>query len=390
MTIRGAGITNNSGVTQNFVSTVSSEPIKFIHSATAGSETTFTNSNGYIEFRDTANPGTATFVTSNGGNTIFFDQAKSDNATFITNSGGTTFPNFHNGANGTCISKPGGTTYLGDGDRAGNATLIANGGVILFDAFSTGDTARVELFNGLLYTADSYHLTLGSIEGDGVIELGDGGLEVGSNNLSTVFSEQIRDDNSEERGATLVKGGSGTLTLSSRNFYKNGTVVLDGTLVLASDLDSAMGHGSVVVQGGTLSGTGGIAGSLKVGTGSGSGAILDPGNGTIPGTLTLQNHLILNGDASYNVLINSNTPASDQVTTKGIVIRSASVLFQDVGTALLPPGTTFTVINNIAATPITGTFSNLADGAIITIGSNTFQASYEGGDGNDLTLTVVP
>ena len=180
------------------------------------------------------------------------------------------------------------------------------------------------------------------------------------------------------------------MTLSSRNFYKHGTVVLDGTLVLASDLDSATVHGSVVVQGGTLSGTGGIAGSLKVGTGSGSGAILDPGNGTIPGTLTLQNHLILNGDASYNVLINSNTPASDQVTTKGIVIRSASVLFQDVGTALLPPGTTFTVINNIAATPITGTFSNLADGAIITIGSNTFQTSYEGGDGNDLTLTVVP
>jgi hypothetical protein len=25
----------------------------------------------------------------------------------------------------------------------------------------------------------------------------------------------------------------------------------------------------------------------------------------------------------------------------------------------------------------------------VTIGSNTFQANYEGGDGNDLTLTVV-
>ena len=39
---------------------------------------------------------------------------------------------------------------------------------------------------------------------------------------------------------------------------------------------------------------------------------------------------------------------------------------------------------------IAGTFANLSDGASITIGSNTFQASYEGGDGNDLTLTVVP
>ena len=30
------------------------------------------------------------------------------------------------------------------------------------------------------------------------------------------------------------------------------------------------------------------------------------------------------------------------------------------------------------------------DGGTITIGSNTFQADYAGGDGNDLTLTVVP
>ena len=35
-------------------------------------------------------------------------------------------------------------------------------------------------------------------------------------------------------------------------------------------------------------------------------------------------------------------------------------------------------------------FSNLPDGSTVTIGSNTFQADYEGGDGNDLTLTVVP
>ena len=53
-------------------------------------------------------------------------------------------------------------------------------------------------------------------------------------------------------------------------------------------------------------------------------------------------------------------------------------------------GTTFTVINNAAATPIAGTFANLPDGSMITIKGNNLQASYEGGDGNDLTLTVVP
>ena len=56
----------------------------------------------------------------------------------------------------------------------------------------------------------------------------------------------------------------------------------------------------------------------------------------------------------------------------------------------LPAGSTTTVIKNTAATPISGTFANLPDGATITSGNNTFQVSYEGGDGNDLTLTVVP
>ena len=56
----------------------------------------------------------------------------------------------------------------------------------------------------------------------------------------------------------------------------------------------------------------------------------------------------------------------------------------------LSAGTTLTVISNTAATPIVGTFANLPDHSIVTIGGNHFQVNYEGGDGNDLTLTVVP
>jgi fibronectin-binding autotransporter adhesin len=47
------------------------------------------------------------------------------------------------------------------------------------------------------------------------------------------------------------------------------------------------------------------------------------------------------------------------------------------------------VIKNTAATPISGTFSNLPDGAIVDVNGNNLKASYSGGDGNDLTLTVV-
>ena len=60
------------------------------------------------------------------------------------------------------------------------------------------------------------------------------------------------------------------------------------------------------------------------------------------------------------------------------------------GNKTLNLGKKFVAISNTAATPISGTFANLPDGSMFAVGPNTFQVSYEGGDGNDLTLTVVP
>ena len=56
---------------------------------------------------------------------------------------------------------------------------------------------------------------------------------------------------------------------------------------------------------------------------------------------------------------------------------------------MLSVGTILTLISNTAATPIAGTFANLPDGSTVVFGSNSYLVSYEGGDGNDLTLTVV-
>ena len=49
----------------------------------------------------------------------------------------------------------------------------------------------------------------------------------------------------------------------------------------------------------------------------------------------------------------------------------------------------FIVIKNTAPGAINGVFANLPDGATIVAGLNTFQADYLGGNGNDLTLTVL-
>ena len=87
---------------------------------------------------------------------------------------------------------------------------------------------------------------------------------------------------------------------------------------------------------------------------------------------------------------NSDTPAADRVIANGNTIRGAQIVFDEVGNTELPPGTEFTVMRSTSSRPISGTFANLPDGGSVTVGNNTYQANYEGGDGNDLTLTVVP
>jgi hypothetical protein len=110
------------------------------------------------------------------------------------------------------------------------------------------------------------------------------------------------------------------------------------------------------------------------------------------GTLVIWSTLAFNSDATYNFQLNSDTRNADGVMANGVMINSgAQFSFGDVGNGMLAHGIVFTVINNIAAAnPIIGTFSNLPDGGTFTSNGNTYQVNYHGGDGNDLTLTVVP
>ncbi len=54
----------------------------------------------------------------------------------------------------------------------------------------------------------------------------------------------------------------------------------------------------------------------------------------------------------------------------------------------MPAGTVFRLIDNTSASPISGQFSNLADGLVFASNGTSFKVSYTGGTGNDLTLTV--
>jgi autotransporter-associated beta strand protein len=336
LTVSGVGITNNSGITQNFVTTFVihvSGIIQFIHSATAGSLTAFTN---------------------NGGGTQFLDTATAGNATF------------------TGVS----------------ATV--------FSADSTGGTSRI---GGSLFT-DTHNapgVTVGSIEGSGSVYLAPDHLArkltVGSNNLTTTFSGVIQDGGiSGEGRGSLKKIGNGELTLSNASTYIGGTTITKGTLLVTNTTGSGTGTGAVQINKGTLGGTGIITGAVTVGTGTSSGATLLAGNNaTSPGTLTINSALTFNSLSTYKCVLDRSTLIAGRAAALGVIISGgATFTFVDTGGGTLTVGTVFTVINNTSANPIFGTFSNLPDGSVFTSNGNNFQANYSGRDGNDLTLTVVP
>src|SRR5439155_16275992 len=226
LTISGVGITNNSGIAQNFVAAVDSNGsnglIAVTNSATAGSQTSFTNNGGAVsgaeggvtEFFDISTAGNGSFTTNGGaasggfgGAARFFRHSSAGNGIFTTKGGAVAggdrgFTQFFNDStagygtftnNGSALSGAGGAEMnFFDRSTAGNGTFTNNGavagadalgGFIRFDADSSGGTARVAVFgNGNLDISGhgSPGVAVGSIEGNGNVFLGANNLTVGT------------------------------------------------------------------------------------------------------------------------------------------------------------------------------------------------------------------
>ena len=106
--------------------------------------------------------------------------------------------------------------------------------------------------------------------------------------------------------------------------------------------------------------------------------------------MTIESTLTLNSDAIYRFELNSTTAIADKIIANGVTLNGAAFLFTDLGVGRLGLGTMFVIIDNTSNSPISGDFSNLADNSTFSNNGNTYQVFYEGGTGNDLTLTVVP
>ena len=345
-----------------------------------------------IDFEGFSSAGEGTFTTVGGstsgeqGAFILFDNtATADNATFVIN-----------GAMGAGLT--GTELFFTDNTTAANANITANGGVdgsdggvISFQKKSKGGTASITLSGNAeldITTHRAPGVTIGSLTGEGSVLLGANTLSIGSNNQSTTFSGVIQDTGG------VTKAGRGTLTLTGSNLYTGNTTVTGGVLEVSNRRGSATGTGNVNVQAGALAGNGIISGAVAIGTGNGRRAFLAPAAGTnVQAMLTIQGALTFNADATYAYTFRAkrNRARTDKVFASGVTINSGALIASSGHTqGRLTTGLTLTLISNTSVNPISGTFSNLPDGAIVTVNGNHLQASYEGGDGNDLTLTVVP
>jgi outer membrane autotransporter protein len=311
---------------------------------------------GTLQFRNSSTPDDAVITTNAFGQTIFSDNSTGGMARFITNAGG------------------------------------------------------VVDFSGTSGPAGKNIITAGSIEGAGTFNLGANMLIVGLNGLSTTVSGSINDGGaSGGTGASLVKVGAGTLTLSGASTYTGLTAVLGGTLqagaanafasssaftvISGATLDlagfnqtigSLAGTGSVTLGSatltttnnststsfsGTISGTGGMT---KVG----AGTLLLTGNNTYTGTTTISAGTLQlgNGGASGSIagdVVNNGVFAinrSDRFTFGNVISGNGAFQQNGTGATVLTASNTYsgTTTVNAGALFVNG---SIASSSLTTVNS---------------------
>jgi len=256
----------------------------------------------------------------------------------------------------------------------GNSSTVA-GGTLTLNGATVGSVANVILKNA----SDSALIVQNTaVTGDETMTVALGNT---TNNVIVIdgagnitISSQIT--GGADKPLTLTGVGSGNLTLSGANTYSGGTTISTGTLVAANA--SALGTGTVLIEGGTLATTVtnvNIGNNLNMSSGSFSL------NGASTGTLTLAaGQDLLVGGGTWNLSI-ASLASFDSISGGGAGV------FAIGGTSVLNlSGTIAQGSYNI----LTGFASGGGVGFSSITGLGVDQFASTSISGGTLTLVVVP
>ncbi|MDX2036629.1 MAG: Ig-like domain repeat protein [Isosphaeraceae bacterium] len=175
-----------------------------------------------------------------------------------------------------------------------------------------------------------------------------------------------------------VEASADRITLRGTSTYTGATTLGSGELHVTGDISSS--SGLTLAAGTILSGTGSLPGVVS------TAATVHPGGS--PGTLNVES-LTLDASSTFDLdLDGSETSQYSRVISSGLVTLAGAAL--DVTFGFTPDaGDILTIIDNTSGSPISGTFAGLPDGTIFARGGYTMRIEYDGGSGDDVTLTLL-
>lgn len=205
----------------------------------------------------TFNSGAPSYTfTNNTTGLEFYGAGISGSGATITNQGFLKF--FNSSTAGSAVINNNVNLQFRDNSSAGSAVITSTGpnGRVYFSQTASGGSARFITNSGAEFDISGLTAagtTAGSIEGAGTYRLGAKALTVGGNDLSTTVDGVIADGGqSGGTGGSLVKVGTGTLTLSGANSYSGGTTINAGAISVSADGNLGAATGGLAFAGGTL------------------------------------------------------------------------------------------------------------------------------------------
>ncbi|MDP6636927.1 MAG: autotransporter-associated beta strand repeat-containing protein [Phycisphaerae bacterium] len=134
-----------------------------------------------------------------------------------------------------------GALYLRGANTYSGTTSVLNGQLIVDGGDERiSDAGVVDVGPGALFVLEGVTETIGKLSGSGTVAFSSGAvLKTGALNVDSSYEGAIVGNGS------LVKVGTGVLTLTGSNAYANGTTIKNGTLSL--EHNSALGTGTITV-----------------------------------------------------------------------------------------------------------------------------------------------